>query len=38
MVVKVRLTDFSRVSSLVLEDGEDELSTSVVSGEYAYFG
>jgi hypothetical protein len=34
----VSLTDFSRVDSLVLEDGERRLSTSVVSGEYAYFG
>jgi hypothetical protein len=37
-VVKVNLTDFSRVDSLALENGEDELVTSVVSGEYAYFG
>jgi hypothetical protein len=32
------LTNFTRVDSLALEDGEDSLSTSVVSGEYAYFG
>ncbi|TFJ82445.1 hypothetical protein NSK_006271 [Nannochloropsis salina CCMP1776] len=38
IVVKVNLTDFSRVDSLALENGEDELVTSVVSGEYAYFG
>ena len=38
IVVKVNLNDFTRVSSLVLESGEDELFTSIVSGEYTYFG
>jgi hypothetical protein len=37
-VVKVSLTDFTQVDSLALEDGEDQPYTSVVSGEYAYFG
>jgi hypothetical protein len=37
-MVKVSLTNFSRVSSLVLEGGEDEPYTSVVSGDFAYFG
>jgi hypothetical protein len=34
----VNLTDFSRVGSLVLGNGEDVLLTSVVSGDFAYFG
>jgi hypothetical protein len=34
----VNLTDFSRVDSLELGNGENDLRTSVVSGEYAYFG
>lgn len=38
MVVKVNLTDLSQVDNLTLNEGEEDLITSVVTGNYAYFG
>jgi hypothetical protein len=39
-VVKVRLSNFERVDSLTLEDGENELFSAVIdpAGKFAYFG
>lgn len=37
-MVRVNLNDFTRVDNLKLHSGEDRLFTSVVSGDYAYFG
>ena len=39
-IVKIRLSDFTRVGSLTLNRGDDNLGTAVVdnAGSYAYFG
>jgi len=38
-VQRIRLSDFTRVGALVLNSGEDELSSAVIDpGNYAYFG
>ncbi len=39
-IIKVRLSDFTRVSAITLQDGEDKLSSAVIdpAGGFAYFG
>jgi hypothetical protein len=40
VVVKVRLSDFTRVGALTLNSGENNLRSAVIdpAGDYAYFG
>lgn len=38
IVVKINLTDFTRVGNLTLESDESYLVTAVLNGDYAYFG
>lgn len=38
IVVKINLTNFTRVNRLILDTGENNLVSSVVSGSFAYFG
>jgi hypothetical protein len=40
VVVKVRLSDFTRVGALTLNSGEDYLRSAAIdpAGDYAYFG
>jgi hypothetical protein len=38
IVVKMDLTSFTRVGAVTLSTGENNLTSAVASGNYAYFG